>query len=334
MKRLLGILMIAGLVSCRTINDNKEMNTIKLTPEITKIVENLQKIHVFDGQNTLDMSRKGYETMAIQLSGKKETIRMIEEFNIPQDTYKIPVRIYRPNGIENEKSSAIIYLHGGWFVSGSFETHDAIVRQLANATGAVIIFVDYRLAPEHPFPAGYDDAQSAAQWVLDNADHLHLDKNKIGIIGDSAGGALAAGVSTQLGDQLKFQVLIYPAADNRLNTNSWKDYENGPIINKEEGIRSWNWYLTTPENRQNPLAIPSLIKDFKNTPPTLVLLSGHDPLRDEGRQLAEHMKASGIQVKTVVYKEMVHGFMHMGAVLKETQEAVQEIATFTKESLK
>lgn len=310
------------------------MNTINLTPEINKIVENLQKIHVFDGQNTLDMSRKGYETMAVQLSGKKEMIRMIEEFNIHQDTHKIPVRIYRPNGIENEKSAAVIYLHGGWFVSGSFETHDAIVRQLANATGAAIVFVDYRLAPEYPFPAGYDDARSATQWILDNADHLHLDKNKIGIIGDSAGGALAASVSTQLGDQLKFQILIYPAADNGLNTNSWKDYENGPIINKEEGIRAWNWYLTTSEDRQNPLAIPLLIKDFKNTPPTLVLLSEHDPLRDEGQQLAEHMKASGIQVKTVVYKEMVHGFLHMGAVLKETGEAVQEIATFTKESLK
>ncbi|PZU85429.1 MAG: alpha/beta hydrolase [Chryseobacterium sp.] len=305
-----------------------------LTPEITTIVENLQKIHVFEGGNPLDVSRKGYETMAIQLGGKKEAVRILEEFDIPQEDHKIPVRLYRPNGIESGKSSAIIYLHGGWFVSGSFETHDAIVRQLANATGAAIIFVDYRLAPEYPFPAGFDDARSVTQWIIDNADHLHLDKNKIGVIGDSAGGALAASLSTQIGDHLKFQVLIYPAADNRFNTTSWKDYQNGPIINKEEGVRAWNWYLANPKDQENPLAIPLLIKDFKNTPPTLVLLSEHDPLRDEGQQLAENMRVSGVQVKTVVYKEMVHGFMHMGAILKETREAVQDIAAFTKENSK
>jgi len=310
------------------------MNTVQLNPEITKIIENLQKIHVSDGKDILDMSRKGYETMALQLGGKKEAVKVIEEFKIYQNNNEIPIRIYRPNESENEKSSAIIYLHGGWFISGSFETHDAIGRQLANAMGSAIVFVDYRLAPEHPFPAGFDDAQFATEWIINNAEKLNLDKNKIGIIGDSAGGALAASVSTQLGDQLKFQVLIYPATDNKLNTQSWSVYENGPIINKEEGIRAWKWYLNNPSDQQNPLAIPSLIKDFKNTPPTFVLLAEHDPLRDEGQQLAENMKASGIEVETVVYKEMVHGFMHMGAVLRETKEAVQEIATFTKEKLK
>jgi acetyl esterase len=334
MKKLIGILIISGLISCKTINNNNKMNASRLNPEINKIIENLQKIHVFDGKDLLDMSRKGYETMAIQLGGKKEAVRMIEEFDIPQNNHQIPVRIYRPNGIESEKSSAIVYLHGGWFISGSFETHDAIVRQLANATGSAVVFVDYRLAPEHPFPAGFDDAKLAAEWIIHNAEQLHLDKNKIGIIGDSAGGALAASVATQLGDYLKFQVLIYPATDNAMNTSSWKDYENGPIINKQEGIRAWNWYLSNPADQKNPLAVPLLIKDFKNTPPTFVLLSEHDPLRDEGQQLAEKMKASGVQVKTVVYKEMVHGFMHMGSVLKETQQAVQEIATFTKENLK
>ena len=309
------------------------MNTIELTPEIIKIVENLQKIHVFDGKDLLDMSRKGYETMALQLGGKKEAVRMIEEFNIPQNKYEIPVRIYRPKGVESEKSSAIIYLHGGWFISGSFETHDSIVRLLANATGSAIVFVDYRLAPEHPFPAGFNDAQFATEWIFNNADYLNLDKNKIGIIGDSTGGALAASVTAQLGNRLKFQVLIYPVADYKLNTKSWEDYTNGPIINKEEGIRALKWYLTNSEDQQNPLAIPLLIKDFKATPPTFILLSEHDPLRDEGQQLAENMMASGVKVKTIVYKNMVHGFMHMGSILKETQEAAEEIAAFTKENL-
>ena len=111
--------MIAGLISCKTINSNNKMNKIELTPELSKIVDNLQKIHVFDGKNPLDISRKGYETMAVQLGGKKEMVRMIEEFEISQKNHKIPVRIYRPNGNES-KSPAIVYLHGGWFVFGSF----------------------------------------------------------------------------------------------------------------------------------------------------------------------------------------------------------------------
>jgi acetyl esterase len=322
------------MIFYKNINHSKEMNTTKLTPEITKIIENLNKLHVFDGINSLDISRKGYETMAIQLSGKKEAVKMIEEFNIRSKNHEIPVRIYRPNEIINEKSPAIVYLHGGWFISGSFETHDAIVRQLVNATGSAIVFVDYRLAPEYPFPAGFDDAQSATEWVVNNSDSLNIDKNMIGIIGDSAGAALAVGVSTRLGEHLRFQVLIYPAADNQLNTQSWKDYENGPIINKEEGIKAWNWYLTDPMDQQNPMAIPLLIKDFKNTPPTLILLAEHDPLRDEGKQLAENMKTSEIPVKITHYKEMVHGFLHMGAVLRETREAFRDIAAFTKENLK
>ncbi len=306
---------------------------MKLSPEIIKITEHLQKIQVFDGQNGIDMSRKGYETMAAQLSGKKEAIRTIEEFNIPQKDHQIPVRMYKPNGNQDEKLSAIIYLHGGWFVSGSFETHDAIVRKLANATGSTIIVVDYRLAPEFPFPAGLEDGKSTIEWIIKHAENLKIDKNKMGIIGDSAGGALAMSLSTQLGDYLKFQVLIYPAADNKFNTQSWKDYENGPIINKEEGIRAWNWYLPKPEDQENPLAIPMLIKDFKHTPPTLVLLAEHDPLKDEGQKLANTMKAFGINVQSVFYKDMIHGFMHMGS-LKEVKLATDEIAAFVKDNLK
>lgn len=325
---------LSGLMSCTSLNKTTKMNTVQLNPEINKIIENLKQLHVFDGKDILDRSRKGYETMSIQLGGKKEAVKMIEEFNIPLSTHEIPVRIYRPAGIQDEKSPAIIYVHGGWFISGSFETHDAIVRQLANTTGTAVVFVEYRLAPEYPFPAGFNDCLSSAEWIIKNADSLKLDKTKIGIVGDSAGGALAAGVSVQLGHQLSFQVLIYPAADNNLDTESWKVYEKGPIINKEEGIRAWNWYLASPENQQNPFAIPLLIKNFESTPPTFVLLSEHDPLRDEGQQLAENMETSGVQVKVSVYKEMVHGFMHMGAVLNETREAFKEIAAFIKENSK
>ncbi|AZA55648.1 alpha/beta hydrolase [Chryseobacterium sp. G0201] len=305
---------------------------MQLTPKITKVLDHLQKIEVFEGQNSLDISRKHYEIMAQQLSGTKEPVSIIEELSIPTESYEIPVRIYRPKGTTT-KSPAIIYIHGGWFISGGYETHDAIARKLANATGAVILFVDYRLAPEHPFPAGLNDCKDATKWLIHNAEKLGVDPQKIGIIGDSAGGTLATALTTQLGNQLKFQVLIYPASDNTLATQSWETYKDGPVLNKEWGVQAWKWYLASEEDKNNPFAVPILIKDFKETPPTLVLLAEHDPLRDEGEQLAQHMKNSGISVKTSLYKDMVHGFMHMGGILDETQAAIEEIAAFTSENL-
>ncbi|WP_265130693.1 alpha/beta hydrolase [Chryseobacterium oranimense] len=306
---------------------------MQLTEPINQILNHLEKIHSFNAQNPLEDTRKYLETMSLQLSRKKEPVRMIEELNIPLESHQVPVRIYRPNGKNIQNSSAIIYIHGGWFIAGGFETHDAIVRKLANKTGSVVIFVDYRLAPEHPFPAGLNDCIDSVKWIADNAESLGIDAHQIGIIGDSAGGALATGVSTQIGELLKFQVLIYPAADHQLNTKSWETYETGPVLNKEGGIQAWEWYY--PEGRDNPdpLAVPILIKDFRNTPPTLVLIAEHDPLKDEGEELALHMKEAGISVHTIFYKDMVHGFMHMGEVLNEVDQAVHEMAEFAHQHL-
>jgi acetyl esterase len=300
---------------------------MQLTPKITQILNHLEKIQPFNPQNSLDGARKYLETMSLQLSGKKEPVAMIEELNIQQENHQIPIRIYRPNGTKTEKSSAIIYIHGGWFIAGGYETHDAVVRKLANKTASVIIFIDYRLAPEHPFPAGLNDCVNGIQWVVDNAESIGIDPDKIGIIGDSAGGALATAVSTQIGGKFKFQVLIYPAADNQLNSTSWETYENGPVLNKQGGIEAWEWYLPK-EEKDNPLAIPVLIKDFKETPPTLVILAEHDPLLDDGKTLSLNMENAGVTLTTSLYKDMVHGFMHMGELLEEVQSAVDEMAAF------
>ncbi|MDC8100294.1 alpha/beta hydrolase [Chryseobacterium rhizosphaerae] len=306
---------------------------MQFTPQINQILNQLEKIQSFNAQNPLDDTRKYLETMCLQLSGKKEPVTMIEELNIPKENHQIPIRIYRPKGKTAHKSSAIIYVHGGWFIAGGYETHDAVVRKLANKTGSVIIFVDYRLAPEHPFPAGLNDNIDAVKWVIDHADSLGIDQNQIGIIGDSAGGALSTAVSTEIGELLKFQVLIYPAADNTFTSNSWKVYENGPVLNKEGGIQAWNWYLPA-DQANNPLAIPILLKNLKKTPPTLVILAEHDPLVDDGKELADHMENAGVTVKKSFYNDMVHGFMHMGEVLNETQSAINEMSEFAHQNFK
>ncbi|PTT40479.1 alpha/beta hydrolase [Chryseobacterium sp. HMWF028] len=306
---------------------------MQLTPKITQILNHLETIQPFNPQNSLDGARKFLETMSLQLSGKKESVAMIEELHISKESHQIPIRIYRPHGKEIQQSSAIIYIHGGWFIAGGYETHDAVVRKLANKTGSVVIFIDYRLAPEHTFPAGLNDCIDGVKWVFDNAESLGIDPDKVGIIGDSAGGALSTAVSTQLGKQLKFQVLIYPAVDNQLNSKTWEIYENGPVLNKQGGIEAWAGYLPE-EEKDNPLAIPILIKDFKETPPTLIILAEHDPLLDDGKQLSENMENGGVELKTSLYKDMVHGFMHMGELLEEVQSAVDEMADFVHQNLK
>ncbi|MDN3693187.1 alpha/beta hydrolase [Chryseobacterium tructae] len=306
---------------------------MQLTPKINQILTHLEKIQSFNPQNPLDDARKYLEVMSFQLSGKKETVAMIEELNIPNENHQIPVRIYRPKGKTDKKSPAIIYIHGGWFIAGGYETHDAVVRKLANKTEATVIFIDYRLAPEHPFPAGLNDCLDAVQWVIQNSESLGIDKDQIGIIGDSAGGALSTAVSTQIGEHFKFQVLIYPAVDNQLNTKTWEIYENGPVLNKQGGVEAWDGYLPK-EEANNPLAIPILIKDFKNTPSTLILIAEHDPLADDARNLAENMKAAGVSLTTSFYKDTVHGFMHMGEILEEPQLAVNEMADFAQHHFK
>ncbi|WP_336702366.1 alpha/beta hydrolase [Chryseobacterium indologenes] len=306
---------------------------MQLTPKITQILNHLETIQPFNPQDSLDGARKFLETMSLQLSGKKESVAMIEELHIPQENHQIPIRIYRPKGRDVQQSSAIIYIHGGWFIAGGYETHDAVVRKLANKTGSVIIFIDYRLAPEYPFPAGLNDCIGGVKWVFENAEFLGIDTDKVGIIGDSAGAALSTAVSTQLGKQLKFQALIYPAVDNQLNSKTWEIYENGPVLNKQGGIEAWAGYLPEKEN-ENPLAIPVLIKDFKETPPTLIILAEHDPLLDDGKQLSENMKNAGVELKASLYKDMVHGFMHMGELLEEVQAAVNEMADFAHQNLK
>ncbi|MDM1555021.1 alpha/beta hydrolase [Chryseobacterium indologenes] len=306
---------------------------MQLTPKINQILNHLEKIEPFNPQDALDGARKYLEAMSLQLSAKKEAVAMIEELNIPKENHQIPIRIYRPKGRTIQKSSAIIYIHGGWFIAGGYETHDAVVRKLANTTESIVVFIDYRLAPEHPFPAGLNDCLDTVQWIVKNADSLGIDENRIGIIGDSAGGALSTAVSTQIGELFKFQVLIYPAADNQLTTKTWEIYENGPVLNRQGGVDAWNWYLPR-EEAHNPLAIPILIKDFKNTPSTLIIIAEHDPLADDAKNLAENMENAGVLLTTSFYKDMVHGFMHMGEVLEETQQAVNEMAGFAQQYFK
>lgn len=298
-----------------------------LSEQVNKVLAYIQDIEVPTNRTPWETGRAFYENF-IPLAGEKETVFQIEEQTVLKDNYPIRLRIYRPNA--TEQLPVIIYFHGGWFNAGSLETHDTPLRQLTNRLQAIIIAVDYRLAPEYPFPFGLNDCEFAVQWVIDNTESLRINTDKISIAGDSAGGALAATVTRKFRQNIAAQLLIYPVTDNSLESASWNKFQNGPLLDLKSGIQAWNWYLPDAEDQNNPDAIPLLANDFDALPPTFIAVAEYDPLRDEALQYAEKLNANGVNVTLNLYKGTTHGFFQMGGYIDDTKVLIQDIADFFK----
>lgn len=238
---------------------------------------------------------------------------------------RIAVRAYRPSG---EVLPALVYFHGGGWVIGDLDTHDALCRQLAVGARCAVYSVDYRLAPEHPFPAAVEDCIAATQFISKNAAALRIDANRLAVGGDSAGGNLAAVVALHArdagGPALAFQLLIYPATDQRCGFPSHRSNGKGYLLTSE-GIEFFSrCYLpdrkALADWRASPLLAPSLAR----LPPAFVLTAGYDPLLDEGRTYAERLSREGVAAQYREYPDMVHGFLLFGGVLDTANAAVAE----------
>jgi acetyl esterase len=256
-----------------------------------------------------------------------DPVHQVEDRTIPGPGGDIPVRIYRPEG--DGPLPALVYFHGGGWVIGNIETHDATCRSLTNGAQCVVISVDYRLAPEHKFPAAADDAYAATKWVADNATSLGLDPSRIAVGGDSAGGNLAAVVALmakeQGGPALVYQVLIYPVTDYNYETASYKENAEGYLLSKDSMVWFWDHYLSAPADGKNPHASPLQATDLSGLSPALVITAEYDPLRDEGAAYAERLKQAGVPVVYTLYPGMIHGFFGMSAVLDKAKQAVGEV---------
>jgi acetyl esterase len=250
----------------------------------------------------------------------------------------IPLRVYRPAGVPDAtRLPAYVYFHGGGWVIGDLNTHDVVCRQLTAASGASVVSVDYRLAPEYKFPAAADDAWAATQWVVGHAAELGLDAGRLAVGGDSAGGNLAAVVALMArdagGPAIALQVLIYPVTDVMRETRSYADFADGYMLTRE----SMRWfiahYLTSKDDardwRVSPLRAPSLA----GLPPALIVTAGFDPLRDEGEMYAGRLRDAGNRVDYVCYGGMVHGFLGMGKLLDTTGRAIDHIGASLRQAL-
>jgi acetyl esterase len=275
-----------------------------------------------------------YAKLGEQLGGQARRMAEIKALSAPGPAGNIPLRLYRPVGLEDGAlHAALIYLHGGGWVIGDLDTHDRVCRRLADTCGCIIVAVDYRLAPEHPFPAGPEDAIAASRWILDNALELGLDNTRIGIAGDSAGGSLSAvaclGNRELPGPRLCCQVLIYPSTDNspeaQQRPSRIEQAQTPPLGAKAMQTMVSN-YLPDPASGYDWRASPLLAKDHSNLPPALLITGGYDPLRDEDFVYAQCLAKAGGEVMHRHYPGLVHGFIEMGGVLDAVEDAMQTIA--------
>lgn len=268
-----------------------------------------------------------------QLAGAPEEVAKINNRTIPGPAGEIPVRIYTPEG--EGPFPALVYYHGGGWVIGDLETVDVPCRMLANRANCVVVSVDYRLAPEHKFPAAADDSYAAAKWVVENAASIEVDADRVAIGGDSAGGNLAAVVALMARDKgeisLAYQMLIYPVTNHSYATESYTENADGYLLTKDSMVWFWDHYLRNEDDGKNPYASPLQAKDLSGLPPALVLTGEFDPLRDEGEAYAQRLKEAGVEVEAARYDGMIHGFFWMPGVLEQGRKSIEQAANALKQ---
>jgi acetyl esterase len=255
-------------------------------------------------------------------------VQRVEDRTIPGPAGEIPVRLYYPS--DGPALPALVYFHGGGWVIGSIETHDATCRELATAADCLVVSVDYRLAPEHKFPAAAEDAYAATRWVAEHAAEIGADPRRIAVGGDSAGGNLAAVVALMARDRggpsLAFQLLVYPVTDYNFHTESYRQNAEGYLLTRHSMQWFWNHYLTSEADGGNPHASPIRAKDLSGLPPALVITAEFDPLRDEGEAYTNRLREAGVPAAYTCYEGMIHGFFGMSAVVDKAKQAVGEAA--------
>lgn len=275
-------------------------------------------------------ARRQYKDARRMLQPPPPDVASAEDRSIPGPHGSIRIRYYRPLGSRpDDVLPALLYFHGGGWVIGDLDTHDGVCRALANEARCGVVSVEYRVGPEDRFPKAVDDCVAATRWVADQATSLHLDRERLAVGGDSAGGNLATVVALSArdagGPKLAFQVLIYPATTQNVLYPSQRELGQGYLLTRE--LQDWfrDCYVG-PEDYADWRCSPLMARDLSRLPPALVITAEYDPLRDEGKAYAEALRGAGVPVSYTCYPGMIHGFITMGRFIPAAGEALRESA--------
>jgi len=305
----------------------------RLHPEARALLEMMdaQGAPPLETQDPVEARSARLEPMKL-LGGEPDALARVENLFSPGPAGDIPLRLYATDHVGLRP--ALVYFHGGGFVFGNLDTHDAVCRAIAKASGAVVVAVDYRLAPEHKFPAAVDDSYAATKWVAANAERLGIDAHRIAVGGDSAGGNLATVIALRCrdagGPALAAQVLIYPVTDvSTFETGSHRELAEGYFLTRAAMEWFTGHYLASADHKRHPEVSPLLAPNLSGLPPALIITAEFDPLRDEGEAYARRIQQAGVPVTVTRYPGMIHGFVSMRGVLSGGRQAIQEAAHFT-----
>jgi acetyl esterase len=281
--------------------------------------------------------RADYVQAAIRLGGALEPVDAVEDVVIarPDEDGALAARAYRPQGIE--PVGALVWFHGGGWCIGDLDGFDRVCRSLCNAAGAVVVSVDYRLAPEHRYPAAVRDADLAVAWATGHgAGQLGFDPARVAIGGDSAGGNLAAVAALHAPGAVRAQLLVYPVLDAAMDTDSYRAFGDVPLLTADAVAFCWRTYLGADDSPlgAEPDASPLRADDLSGAAPAYIAVAGHDVLRDEGVAYARALEAAGVAVTLREFEDMTHGFIRWGGVVDRTRELHAELGAFARVALR
>ncbi len=330
---LLGLLRLPEPVLRRMARQHTSPDGLALDPQIALILELLRitkEPELTDG--SVEDARSHLDRTGPVLDFRVPAVSSEDRY-IPCAAGSRRARVYKP---ASRGGGALLWFHGGGFVIGSIESHDGVCRKLAERAGILVVSLDYRLAPEHPFPAGVNDAAAATRWLIEHASSLGVDPRKVAVGGDSAGGNLSAATAIALrADPIPpaFQLLVYPAIDLTRAEPSHRMFREGYLLT--EASMSWfiERYVESTASYTNPKASPIFEPDLTGLAPSLVITAGFDPLRDEGRKYATRLRAAGCRVEHVEEPGMIHGYFNLGAGVDAARRSVELAADRLRQAM-